>query len=165
MAKGSMMIGDLTSRLLGAPVVAGVSLGKTLTNLSTSSRIRCFEWLADKPVSWLMTDEDDAVARRRRHVLAAGGHDRLIAHFSDFMDSIKDRRGLCGHPRPAPTLLLCSRPIRAPLTMRSKRSVTVFLRSHADRIAAREPPIPGEQHAIHHRQRPHLLPSHWKTPA
>ncbi|WP_287331914.1 TniQ family protein [Mesorhizobium sp.] len=86
MAKGSMMIGDLTSRLLGAPVVAGVSLGKTLTNLSTSSRIRCFEWLADKPVSWLMTDEDDAVARRRRLVLAAGGHDRLIPHFSDFMD-------------------------------------------------------------------------------
>ncbi|PAQ04276.1 TniQ family protein (plasmid) [Mesorhizobium mediterraneum] len=87
MAKGSMTIGDLTSRLLGAPVIAGVSLGKTLTNLSTSSRIRCFEWLADKPVGWLTADEDDAVARRRRLVLAAGGHDRLIAHFSDFMDT------------------------------------------------------------------------------
>ncbi|WP_287331954.1 TniQ family protein [Mesorhizobium sp.] len=93
MAKG-LMIGDLTSRLLRTPVVAGVSLGKTLTILSTSSRIRCFEWLADKHVSWLTADEDDAVARRRRLLLAAGGHDRLIAHFADFMDKHQ------GSPRP-----------------------------------------------------------------
>ena len=86
MAKGSTTIGDLTSRLLRAPIIAGVSSARTLTNLSTSSRIRCFEWLADKPTSWLTADEDDAAARRRRLILAAGGHDGLIARFVDFMD-------------------------------------------------------------------------------
>ncbi|MER9312253.1 hypothetical protein NKI51_23555 [Mesorhizobium australicum] len=42
MAKGSTTTGDLTLRLLRARIIAGVSLGKTLTSLSTSSRIRCF---------------------------------------------------------------------------------------------------------------------------
>ncbi|MER8604864.1 TniQ family protein [Mesorhizobium sp. M1233] len=86
-AKGSTTIGDLTSRLLRAPVIAGVSLGKTLTNLSTSSRIRCFEWLAVRPAGWLTADQDDAVVGRRRSILAAGRHDRLIAHLGDFMAS------------------------------------------------------------------------------
>lgn len=98
MAKGSKTIGELTSRLLRVPVIAGVSSGRTLTNLSTSSRIRCFEWLADKPVSWLTADEDDAVARRRRLVLAAGGHDRLIAYFADFMDKHQASPGSARSP-------------------------------------------------------------------
>jgi hypothetical protein len=42
-AKGSPTIGGLVSRLLRAPVAADLTSEKTLTNLSTSARIRCFE--------------------------------------------------------------------------------------------------------------------------
>ncbi|WP_312887747.1 TniQ family protein [Mesorhizobium caraganae] len=104
MAKGATTIGELISRLLRVPIIAGVASGKTLTNLSTSSRIRCFEWLADKPVSWLTADEHDAVARRRRLILAAGGHGRLIAHFADFMDKHQGSQSSVRSPPPGADL-------------------------------------------------------------
>ena len=81
-AKSSSAIHEWVARLLRAPAVAGVSSGRPLTNLSTSARIRCFERLAqradDGPV--------DAVARRHRPTLAAGGRDGLIGRFVDFVD-------------------------------------------------------------------------------
>ncbi|RVC84037.1 hypothetical protein EN745_00385 [Mesorhizobium sp. M4A.F.Ca.ET.022.05.2.1] len=134
MAKGSTTIGDLTSRLLRAPIIAGVSLGKTLTNLSTSSRIRCFEWLADKHVSWLTEDEDDAVARRRRLVLAAGGHDRLIAHFADFMDKHQASPRSVRSPSTGADLAALLEAYSRATDGGSERSVPVFLRPRADKI-------------------------------
>ncbi|RWA98216.1 MAG: hypothetical protein EOQ33_28435 [Mesorhizobium sp.] len=89
MAKGSTMIGSLVSRLLRAPVVAGVGSGKTLTNLSAAARIRCFEQLAAKPYDWLVAGNDTAAAHWRRLILDAGGHDGLVARLADFME--KDR--------------------------------------------------------------------------
>nr|WP_287140918.1 TniQ family protein [Mesorhizobium sp.] len=90
MAKGSTMIGSLVSRLLRAPVVAGVGSGKTLTNLSAAARIRCFEQLAAKPYDWLVAGNDTAAAHWRHLILDAGGHDGLVARLADFME--KDRR-------------------------------------------------------------------------
>lgn len=79
-AKSSSAIHEWVALLLRAPAVAGS--GRPLANLSTSARIRCFERLAqradDGPV--------DAVARRRRPSLAAGGRDGLIGRFVDFVD-------------------------------------------------------------------------------
>ncbi|MER9889115.1 TniQ family protein [Mesorhizobium sp. M0114] len=89
-AKGSPPINGLVSRLLRAPVVADVTSAKTLTNLSTSARIRCFESLAAKPDDWLAADEDTTITHRRRLILAAGGHDRLIARFTDLLEKQQD---------------------------------------------------------------------------
>ncbi|NGO55453.1 hypothetical protein G6N73_31160 [Mesorhizobium camelthorni] len=89
-AKGSPPINGLVSRLLRAPVAADVTSAKTLTNLSTSARIRCFESLAAKPDDWLAADKDATIAHRRRLILAAGGHDRLIARFTDLLEKHQD---------------------------------------------------------------------------
>lgn len=90
MAKRSITIGCLVSRLLRAPAIAGVCPGKTLTNLSASARIRCFEQLAAKPDDWLVAGNDTAPAHWRRLILGAGGHDGLVARLADLME--KDRR-------------------------------------------------------------------------
>ncbi|WP_244750019.1 TniQ family protein [Mesorhizobium sp. L-2-11] len=94
--RGSAKISDVVSRVLRAPAVADIGLGGTLTNLSTAARIRCFEQLAVKPLDWLVTHEDAAVAHRRRMILAAGGHDELIARFADFLGKHQTRpRSMC----------------------------------------------------------------------
>lgn len=85
-AKRSSAIHEWVARLLRVSVVAGVGSGRPLANLSTSVRIRCFERLAQRADDGLIAAADDAVARRRRPTLAAGGRDGLIARFVDFID-------------------------------------------------------------------------------
>lgn len=85
-AKGSVKTSDAVSRVLRTPVAAEVRSGRTLTNLSTAARIRCFEALAAKPPEWLVNDMDAAGACRRWMIAAAGGHDALIARFADFLE-------------------------------------------------------------------------------
>lgn len=85
-AKGSLGIREWVARLLRLSVVAGVDSSRPLTNLPTSARILCFEQLAQRADDRLIAAADDAVARRRRPTLAAGGRDGLIARFVDFID-------------------------------------------------------------------------------
>lgn len=85
-AKGSAKTSDAVSRLLRAPVAADVRSGRTLTNLSTAARIRCFEALAAKSPDWLVNDMDGADAYRRSMIVAAGCHEAMIARFADFLD-------------------------------------------------------------------------------
>lgn len=93
-AKGSPATRDLIPRLLRAPVAAGVTGARSLTSLSTSARIRCFERLASDPHDWLVSGKDAGAAYRRFMILAAGSHDKLIARFTDFLDRHQ------GSPRP-----------------------------------------------------------------
>jgi hypothetical protein len=91
---GSAATSDVVLRMLRAPAVADIGSARTLTNLSTAARIRCF---AAKPLDWLVTDKDAAAAHRRWMILAAGGHDGLIACFGDFLDK-HQTRPRSGHP-------------------------------------------------------------------
>lgn len=84
-AKGSAKIGDAVSCVLRAPVAADVRSARTLTNLSTAARIRCFEALAAKSPDWLVQDMDGAGAYRRSIIVAAGGHEAMIARFANFL--------------------------------------------------------------------------------
>lgn len=93
-AKGSAKTSDAVSRVLRTPVVADVRSGRTLTNLSTAARIRCFEALAAKPPEWLVKDMDTADAYRRWMIVAAGGHEALISRFVEFLEKHQ------GSPRP-----------------------------------------------------------------
>lgn len=86
-AKDSAKVSDAVSRVLRTPVAADVRSGRTLTNLSTAARIRCFEALAAKPPDWLVNDMDGVDAYRRWMIVAAGGHDTLIARFADFLET------------------------------------------------------------------------------
>jgi hypothetical protein len=87
--------------LRGAPkatvkAAADIGSARTLANLSTTARIRCFGELAAKPLDWLVTDKDAAVAHRRWMIAAAGGHDRFIACFANFLDKHQARpRSTC----------------------------------------------------------------------
>jgi hypothetical protein len=90
-AKGSAAMSEFVSRVLRATAVASTGSARTLTNLPAAARIRCFEHLAAKPLDWLVTDKDAAVEHRRRMILAAGGHDELIAGFADFLDKHQTR--------------------------------------------------------------------------
>lgn len=94
LATGSRTAKDLIARLLRAPVSAGISSAKTLTTLSTSARVRCFEQLAADPLDWLVGNSDAAIAYRRRAILVAGGHEPLIARFANFLEKHQ------GSPRP-----------------------------------------------------------------
>ncbi|MER9580712.1 hypothetical protein [Mesorhizobium sp. M0276] len=85
-AKGLIKISDAVARVLRAPVAAEVRSARTLTNLSSAARIRCFEALASKPPDWLVKDMDGADACRRWMILAAGSHEALIARFADFLE-------------------------------------------------------------------------------
>lgn len=85
--RGSAQTSDAVSRVLRMPVAAEVRSGRTLTNLSTAARIRCFEALAVKPLNWLLAKTTAAVAHRRREILAAGSHDELIMRFSDYLEN------------------------------------------------------------------------------
>lgn len=86
-ARAPAKTSDAVSRVLRMPVAAEVRSGRTLTNLSTAARNRCFGALAAKPPDWLVNDMEDADAYRRRMIVAAGGHDALIARFADFLDA------------------------------------------------------------------------------
>ncbi len=86
-ATGLPKTSDAVSRVLSMPVAADVRSGRTLTNLSTAARIRCFEALAAKPPDWLVNDMDSAGAYRRWMIVAAGGHEALIARFADFLET------------------------------------------------------------------------------
>ncbi|MER9048275.1 TniQ family protein [Mesorhizobium sp. M0923] len=83
--KGSPATSDLVPRLLRAPKAIDAGPAKSLTSLSTSARIRCFELLAAGPLDWLVAGQDAVAAHRRRSILAAGGHDGLIAGLADFL--------------------------------------------------------------------------------
>lgn len=85
-AKRSPSIQDLVSRLLRAPVVADIRSAKRLTSFSAATRIHCFNALTTRPADWLVSNEDAAVAHRRRAILAAGGHGELIARFTDILE-------------------------------------------------------------------------------
>ncbi|MBN8993589.1 MAG: TniQ family protein [Rhizobiales bacterium] len=87
LARGWPKIGDAVSRVLSMPAAADLGSRRTLTNLSTAARIRCFEALAAKPPDWLVNDTDSAGAYRRWMIVAAGGHDALIARFADFLET------------------------------------------------------------------------------
>ena len=85
--RDSARTSDAVSRVLRTPVTAGVRSGMTLTNLSTAARIRCFEALAAKPPDWLVNDMEGADAYRRWMIVAAGGHEAMIARFADFLET------------------------------------------------------------------------------
>ncbi len=89
--KGSPATSDLVPRLLRAPKAIDAGSAKSLTSLSTSARIRCFELLAAGPLDWLVAGKDAVVAHRRRSILAAGGHDGLIAGLADFLEKQQKR--------------------------------------------------------------------------
>jgi hypothetical protein len=86
LAKGSAAISDVVSRVLRAPIVADIRSARTLTNLSSTARIRCFENLSAIPHDWLVTDRDVATIHRHSMILAAGGHEALIARFANFLE-------------------------------------------------------------------------------
>lgn len=86
LAKGLPAVGDLISRLLRAPVAANVTGAKSLTRLSTAARIRCLERLASNPHDWLTNGKDAGAAYPRCMIVAAGGHEELIARFADFLE-------------------------------------------------------------------------------
>lgn len=86
-ARASPKTSDAVSRVLSMPVAAEVRSGRTPTNLSTAARIRCFEALAAKSPDWLVNDMDSAGAYRRWMIVAAGGHDALIARFANFLET------------------------------------------------------------------------------
>lgn len=92
--KSSPADSDLIPRLLRAPVVAEVAWAKSLTGLSTSARIRCFERLASDPYDWLISDLNADAAYRRCMILAAGGHEALITRFADFLEKHQESRCL-----------------------------------------------------------------------
>ncbi|MCO5066945.1 MAG: TniQ family protein [Rhizobiaceae bacterium] len=85
--KGSAKTSDAVSRVLRTPVAADVRSGRTLTNLSSAARIRCFEALAAKPPDWLVNGMDGADTFRRWMIVAAGGHETMIARFADFLET------------------------------------------------------------------------------
>ncbi|MEO9611578.1 MAG: TniQ family protein [Nitratireductor sp.] len=97
--RGAERTRDAVSRVLRTPVAAEARSGRTLTNLSTAARIRCFEALAAKPPDWLVHDIDSAGAYRRCIIMAAGGHDALIARFADFLET---HQGSPRRERPPP---------------------------------------------------------------
>ncbi|MEJ6784918.1 TniQ family protein [Aminobacter sp. Piv2-1] len=90
--RGSARTSDAVSHVLRAPIAAEVRSGRTLTNLSTAARIRCFEALAAKPPDWLVNDMDTGDAYRRWMIVAAGGHDALTARFADFLETHQSAR-------------------------------------------------------------------------
>ncbi|MBE0702441.1 MULTISPECIES: TniQ family protein [Phyllobacteriaceae] len=85
--KSSTKTSDAVTRVQRMPIAAEVRSGRTLTNLSTAARIRCFEALAAKTPDWLVNDMDAAGAYRRWMIVAAGGHEPMIARFADFLDA------------------------------------------------------------------------------
>lgn len=97
--RGSARTSDAVSRVLRTPVAADVRSGRTLTNLSTAARIRCFEALAAKPPDWLVNDIDCAGAYRRWMIVAAGGHKVLIVRFAEFLET---HQGSPRRKRPSP---------------------------------------------------------------
>jgi hypothetical protein len=86
-ASGSPKTSDAVFRVLSMPAAADVRSGRTLTNLSTAARIRCFDALAAKPPDWLVNDTNSADAYRRWMIVAAGGHEALISRFADFLEA------------------------------------------------------------------------------
>lgn len=85
--RDSARTSDAVSRVLRTPVTAEVRSGRKLTNLSTAARIRCFEALAAKPPDWLVKDMEGTDAYRRWMIVAAGGHEAMIARFADFLET------------------------------------------------------------------------------
>ena len=77
---------DLISRIRRALVATGSGLAVSITSLSTSARIRCFEALSAMPIDWLVDDADLMVACRRAMIAAAGAHDRMIANLVGFLE-------------------------------------------------------------------------------
>lgn len=86
LVKSSSAIHEWVARLQRVPVVAGLGSGRTLANLPTSSRIRCFQLLAQRANGRLIAAENVAIVWRRRIAPTAGDHHGLIARFVEFFD-------------------------------------------------------------------------------
>ncbi|MFF2323960.1 TniQ family protein [Agrobacterium sp. NPDC058088] len=71
-------IGKLVQRVLQVPLLAGTTGAKTLTNLSTSARIRCFEQLSIQPRHWTQNDIKAAIADWRKMKLAGDGNQNIV---------------------------------------------------------------------------------------
>lgn len=78
--------GDLAPRIRRALSAANPGAEASITGLSSGARIRCFEVLASGSLAWLTNDENRIVAHRRAMILAAGGHDRLIANVAGVLE-------------------------------------------------------------------------------
>ncbi|MEW6439056.1 TniQ family protein [Rhizobium sp. 60-20] len=89
--ESSTAVRDVVSRVLRASAATDDSLAMSLTSLASMARIRWFEQLAGEPLDWLVADKDAAVTHRRWSILAAGGQDRLVACFADFLDKCQAR--------------------------------------------------------------------------
>ena len=85
-AIGSTKTSDTVSRVLRAPAAAAVRSRRTLTNLSSAARIRCFEALALIYPDWLVDETNHARGYRRLMIVAAGGHESMITRFADFLE-------------------------------------------------------------------------------
>ena len=99
LAKSSSTIHEWVARLRRIPLVAGLGTGRTLAHLPTSSRIRCFQLLAQRANGRLIVAENAAVVWRRQIAPIAGDHDGLIARFVDFID---ERQGSLRFARAQP---------------------------------------------------------------
>ncbi|MGE0281004.1 MAG: TniQ family protein [Rhizobiaceae bacterium] len=85
--KSSAKTNDAVTRVQCMPIAAEVPSGRTLTNLSTAARIRCFETLAGQPPDWLVKGIEATGAYRRWMIVATGGHEAMIARFADFLEA------------------------------------------------------------------------------
>ena len=84
--KSSTKTSDAVTRVQRMPIAAEVRSGRTLTNLSTAARIRCFEALALIYPDWLVDETNHARGYRRLMIVAAGGHESMITRFADFLE-------------------------------------------------------------------------------
>jgi len=76
--KGFPAKSSLIRRLLTLPPVVDRDSARTLTNLPSAARIRCFDRLAEGPDDWLAADDNAETALWRRRILTAGGlHETL----------------------------------------------------------------------------------------
>lgn len=89
---GTLRSGVLVQRLLRMPSVTDSFPTASLISLSTSTRIRCVERLANRPTDWLTADDDVAVAHWRRSILLMGGHGPLIAQRADALEQKGQQR-------------------------------------------------------------------------
>ncbi|MER9357895.1 hypothetical protein NKI61_32365, partial [Mesorhizobium sp. M0514] len=58
-----------------------------LTDGLSAVEAACQEAIEHGRVEWLFAGADAAVARRRQSILAAGGNERLMTRFAEFMEN------------------------------------------------------------------------------
>lgn len=95
---GSLSTSTLVRRLLSVPRISGNRPTASLTTLSTSARIRCFEQLAERPSDWLIADDDVVAVHWRRSILLAGGHGPLITLVAGALERRRQRHATTSRP-------------------------------------------------------------------